>query len=289
MRSASKADKPYVLLIDDQVRRLDSFAELMQANGINVISVSDVDSALRAIKYADIDLVLCDINLDPRNATDKSGFRVAEFAAKARPGLPLVAYTGLFRATDFSKSEKSLFTKFYAKGGASPSEMTSRIKELRKIALRHRASLARGRERAASSVKYDVFLCHNSADKPLVRRLAKRLIEQGIKPWYDEWDLIPGRPWQEALEAAIARIRSAAILVGESGIGPWADREMRAFLGEFVRRGVSVIPVMLPGAPATPDLPLFIREFTWVDLRHGIRSESIKRLVWGITGSKVSN
>ena len=33
---------------------------------------------------------------------------------------------------------------------------------------------------------FDVFLCHNSADEPAVRKIARMLVEEGIKPWLDE-------------------------------------------------------------------------------------------------------
>jgi len=44
--------------------------------------------------------------------------------------------------------------------------------------------------------RYDVFLSHNSADKPAVEELARRLVKEGIQPWLDKWNLIPGEPWQ---------------------------------------------------------------------------------------------
>jgi hypothetical protein len=34
--------------------------------------------------------------------------------------------------------------------------------------------------------KYDVFLSHNSADKPAVETLARRLVKEGIQPWLDQ-------------------------------------------------------------------------------------------------------
>jgi hypothetical protein len=35
--------------------------------------------------------------------------------------------------------------------------------------------------------KYDVFLSHNQADKPRVRRLAERLRAAGLRVWFAEW------------------------------------------------------------------------------------------------------
>ncbi len=133
---------------------------------------------------------------------------------------------------------------------------------------------------------YDVFLSHNSADKPVVRELATILKERGLRPWLDEWELRPGEPWQEAIEDIIQTIRTAAVCFGEAGLGPWEEPEMRACLSQFVRRKLRVIPVLLPGAPKVPDLPLFLSEFTWVDMREGLTDKAMELLVWGITGEK---
>lgn len=133
---------------------------------------------------------------------------------------------------------------------------------------------------------FDVFLSHNSNDKPAVRKIAEALRDRGLRPWLDEWELVPGRVWQEALEEIIQTARSVAVLVGRDGLGSWENREMRSCLEEFVQRKLPVIPVLLPGAPAQPELPLFLRSFTWVDLRNGFTPEGLDRLSWGITGEK---
>jgi hypothetical protein len=44
--------------------------------------------------------------------------------------------------------------------------------------------------------------------------------------------------------------------------------------------------VLLPGAPAEVDLPPFLSQFTWLDLRGGLSLAEVERLVWGITGKK---
>jgi tetratricopeptide (TPR) repeat protein len=133
---------------------------------------------------------------------------------------------------------------------------------------------------------FHVFLSHNSRDKPVVCEIAAALRAEGLNPWLDEEQLIPGRPWQEGLEEIIETCRTAAVLVGPSGIGPWQEPEMRACLSEFIDRKLPVLPVLLPGAPKTPRLPLFLRAFTWVDLRGGLFGEAWNRLIWGITGAK---
>ena len=71
---------------------------------------------------------------------------------------------------------------------------------------------------------FDVFLCHNSEDKPIVKNIGKKLKKEGLKPWLDEWELQPGMPWQVSVEEQIHEIRSAAVFVGKMGIGPWVYR-----------------------------------------------------------------
>jgi hypothetical protein len=136
------------------------------------------------------------------------------------------------------------------------------------------------------SGSFDVFLSHSSKDKPAVRQLTKALQLRGLQVWLDEEELVPGRPWQEALEEIIQNARAAAVLVGRDGLGPWERPEMRACLRQFVNRGLPVIPVLLPDAPSKPELPLFLQDFTWVDLRGGLTDDGLKRLKWGITGVK---
>ena len=132
---------------------------------------------------------------------------------------------------------------------------------------------------------FDVFLCHNWNDKPEVKRIGERLKERSILPWLDEWELQPGLPWQRLLEEQIGSIKSAAVFVGEDGIGPWQRQELDAFLREFVNRGCPVIPVLLASAPAQPELPIFLRGMTWVDFRIA-DPDPMERLIWGITGQR---
>jgi len=138
---------------------------------------------------------------------------------------------------------------------------------------------------------FDVFLSHNSKDKPDVKRVGEALKKRGISVWLDEWELRPGHSWQEGLEHIVTTCKSAAVFVGENRMGPWEDPEMKALLRRFVEEKksgnvVPVIPILLPNAPDGLKLPLFLEEFTWVDLRDGVKKDGLDRLVWGITGTK---
>lgn len=115
--------------------------------------------------------------------------------------------------------------------------------------------------------RYDVFISHNSKDKPEIRAIVELLKKEQIKTWFDEEELEPGFPWQPQLEKQIGEISAAAVFVGSTGLGAWEDVEMRAFLNEFMNRKCPVIPVILPTANDVPVLPIFLRQMMWIDMR----------------------
>jgi tetratricopeptide (TPR) repeat protein len=137
---------------------------------------------------------------------------------------------------------------------------------------------------------FHVFLSHSSADKPAVEALARRLAKEGIEPWLDKWHLIPGDPWQPAIEGALAESGTCAVFVGPSGFGPWQNEEMRAAIDQRVResgRRFRVIPVLLPGAERAErsSLPTFLAAATWVEFRDSLEDpDAFHRLVCGIRG-----
>lgn len=164
-------------------------------------------------------------------------------------------------------------------------DLTTILDEVSQASKREIDVLARWQTKAGVAQDFDMFLCHNREDKPSVRQLYEGLIERGLSPWFDEEHLRPGQPWQRELEATIPRIKTAAVIVGPHGEGPWQTVELDAFLREFVSRGCPVIPVLLSDAGATPTLPLFLRSFTWVDYRRSV-PDPWSRLIWGITGAR---
>lgn len=139
-------------------------------------------------------------------------------------------------------------------------------------------------------MSYDVFFSRSTPDKPSVVELARRLAQQGIKVWLDEWCLIPGNRWQPGLERGLAEAETCAVFIGPSGFGHWQDEEMRAAVnlrvsekGERFR----VIPVLLPGANRgeRSKLPMFLTETTWVEFRDSLDDENaFHRLICGIRG-----
>ena len=117
-----------------------------------------------------------------------------------------------------------------------------------------------------SDAPFDVFLSYSRPDHDIVDRVAATLRRAGFRVFLDRWYLVPGASWPEALERALARCRSVAVLLGPGGMGSWQQREQyRALDRQAHTPDFRVIPVVLPG---TEDLALgFLGLNTWVDLR----------------------
>ena len=136
------------------------------------------------------------------------------------------------------------------------------------------------------SPKFDVFLAHNSADKPQVRAIASELRKRGLKPWLDEEQIPPGELFQEAIQRAIPQIESAAICIGPQGLGKWQVIELQALISQFINKGSRVIPVLLPGVDNIPDNLLFLKQFNGVNFKDIDDDTALAQLEWGITDIK---
>ncbi len=94
-----------------------------------------------------------------------------------------------------------------------------------------------------------VFLSHSTDDKPLVERLAEKLVAEGIEPWLDKWNLLPGDAWQPEIEKALNSHDTCLVIIGPGDVGPWHHQEMQMALSRLAMdRQYRVIPVLLPKA-----------------------------------------
>jgi WD40 repeat protein len=138
--------------------------------------------------------------------------------------------------------------------------------------------------------QYDVFLSYENSDKEVVEALAHRLVLEGVTLWIDIWNLIPGMPWQEAVESALNVSNCCVVCIGQSGISYWQNEVMRVALDR--RISVSggmfrVIPVLLPTATRGDYslLPDFLRDSVWVEFRTTLQDiNAFHRLLSGIRG-----
>jgi len=135
---------------------------------------------------------------------------------------------------------------------------------------------------------FDVFLCHNSKDKPQVMAIGERLKERGILPWLDVWEIPPGKRWQQEVRRAIKSVKTVAVFYGPGGAGPFQELEVESLVGEFAKRGKPIIPVILEGRQGNPRLSGFLNAWQKVDMRKP-NPDPFEQLVWGITGDRSSD
>src|SRR6266436_2009692 len=92
---------------------------------------------------------------------------------------------------------------------------------------------------------FHVFLSHSSTDKPSVEELARRLAREGIQAWLDKWNLIPGDPWQPAIEKALAESETCAVFVGLSSLPTFLAVPLPLDLLEAVPQPVVILVEVL--------------------------------------------
>lgn len=96
-----------------------------------------------------------------------------------------------------------------------------------------------------------VFLCHSSADKPVVREVYEKLASEGwIDPWLDEEDLLPGQEWDLEIEKAVEVSDAVIAFLSTGSIAKegYIQRELKFILGiaqDKPEGAIFVIPLRL--------------------------------------------
>ena len=115
--------------------------------------------------------------------------------------------------------------------------------------------------------KFDVFLAHNSEDKPQVNAIAAKLKQCDLRYWLDEEQIPPGRWFQDVIQKAIPNVTSVAMFIGVKDLGKWQLLELRAFMKQCVEHNLPLIPVLLPGVEKIPGDLLFLEQVNWVQFK----------------------
>jgi TIR domain len=83
----------------------------------------------------------------------------------------------------------------------------------------------------SSVEEFDVFLSHQSGDKPWVIALKAALVERGVKVWLDQDEIRPGDLFIDALEQGVQACRCVAVVASpESLRSAWVKEEYQRAL-----------------------------------------------------------
>lgn len=93
--------------------------------------------------------------------------------------------------------------------------------------------------------KYDVFISHASEDKDeIVRPLANELITQGLKVWYDEFELKIGDSLRQKIDRGLANSRFGIVVLSKKFINKgWTNYELDGIVSKAVSGEQVILPI----------------------------------------------
>lgn len=116
-----------------------------------------------------------------------------------------------------------------------------------------------------ASMLQSIFLCHASADKPVVRRIAESLIKRGSTVWLDEAEILVGDSLIEKIQAGIENSDFLGVVLSPRSVESiWVKKEVEAALTQEIDAGrVKVLPILIEDC----EIPLFLRPKKYADFR----------------------
>ena len=112
-----------------------------------------------------------------------------------------------------------------------------------------------------------VFLCHSWGDKERVRELYHQLKADGLEPWLDEEDLLPGQLWEPEIRKAVTASAAVLVFLSKTSVSSagYVHKEIKIALDvadEQPEGRIFVIPALLESC----EVPQRLRHIHWVDL-----------------------
>ena len=108
--------------------------------------------------------------------------------------------------------------------------------------------------------RYDVFLSHSSKDKAVVRPIAERLRKDGLRVWFDDWEVKAGDSIPAKIEDGLEHSRVLVLCMSANAFGSdWAQLEAGTFrFRDPLNKDRRFIPLRLDDAPIKGSLAQFV-------------------------------
>ncbi|WP_414543876.1 GUN4 domain-containing protein [Nostoc sp. CCY0012] len=137
--------------------------------------------------------------------------------------------------------------------------------------------------------QFDVFLAHNSQDKPQVIEIARNLKQNGLNPWLDKEQIFAGDNIQKVVFAGISQSKVGAFFISQNGLGTFQEHlELGAIIQFFLKKNKAqnfrVIPVLLPGINDIPEDLFYLNQWAWIRFKSVNDEEALEDLIRGIRG-----
>jgi len=130
-----------------------------------------------------------------------------------------------------------------------------------------------------------VFISHASEDKDrFVTQFAKKLRDQGIDAWLDDWEMMPGDSLVDKIfNHGIKKSSMFIVVLSRASVQkPWVNEEInRAFLSRIESSNYRIIPIIIDDC----DVPECLKSTLWVSIRDITDYDSdLNRIVSSIYG-----
>ena len=132
------------------------------------------------------------------------------------------------------------------------------------------------RGKSDTTKRYQVFLSYATDDKEIARRIVDKLHEQGVRVWFDTFELRPGDSIAKAIDDAISASDYLVVLLSPSSVNSvWVQAELAAaFSRDLASRDITLLPVLI----ADCEIPLLLASYQYLDLRTDFE-QGVARLV----------
>src|SRR3954447_18952381 len=132
-------------------------------------------------------------------------------------------------------------------------------------------------EPSAGVYQFDVFLSHSSRDKAIVHKLAERLRDDGLRVWFDDWIIEPGKMINLEIDKGLESSRVLLLCMSKHFFdSEWTTFESGTFrFRDPANKAQRFIPLRLDKA----DLPLSLKPFAYVPWGRSPSEEAYQRLL----------
>jgi small GTP-binding protein len=129
----------------------------------------------------------------------------------------------------------------------------------------------------AEEFQYDVFLSYSSNDKKVVLELAERLKRDGLRVWFDAWEIKPGDSIPAKIENGLELSRALLLCMSANAFGSdWAQLESGTFrFRDPLNTKRRLIPLRLDEAKIKGSLA----QFLFIDWHPKERAENYSKLL----------
>ncbi len=119
----------------------------------------------------------------------------------------------------------------------------------------------------AGAFEFDVFLSYSSQDRLRVERLANHLRRDGLRVWFDEWEIKPGDQVFMKVEQGLQNARALVLCLSLAALkSDWVSLERNtALFRDPANHQRRFIPVILDDCRKT--MPDTLRGYRHIDLR----------------------